>query len=541
MRWILPITLALLPGLPGAAEFHPVSNVTAVTVYPSGAEVTREASVDLPAGQHELILADLPRTTPLGSVRVEAEGMVLGSVTTRQDYVPPRDAQETAELAAARAEVDRLESRLREGEADVAAIRLEAEAARGQVDFLENLSANDGLAGLKAGALRDLARVIGAEGLAARRTAHDAERRAKTADRALDDLRAELKAARQAVEALVPETGPRAMLAVSVSAETPVSAQMRVRYVMNRAGWQPVHDFRLARDAARVDIARGALVRQATGENWRDVAMTLSTVRPAERSAPSDIQPWLRRIVDPEKSRQKGAMPAVGAGFAGRVAGVMPEAAAKTATAEFDGLAVTYSYPDPVSVATGADRVRLALGTQEVAADLVAQAVPLRDSRAYLMARITNDTGTPLLRTREARFYRDGRFVGQRALDTIPAGGDAALAFGPVDGLRLTRLVPERSAGDRGVLSKSNALLESVSIEVENLTGESWPLRVLDRVPYSEQEDLQVDWQADPRPDTQDVDGKRGVLAWEFDLPPGATRAIRLDYDLRWPEGMDLR
>lgn len=115
------------------------------------------------------------------------------------------------------------------------------------------------------------------------------------------------------------------------------------------------------------------------------------------------------------------------------------------------------------------------------------------------------------------------------------------MAFGPIDGLRLTRTVLDRNAGDRGIISKSNELSERVEIKVENLTGEAWPLRLLDRVPFSEQEDLEIEWRAQPAASEENVDGKRGIMAWEFQLEAGDTQLIKLDHALEWPEGKVLR
>ena len=108
-------------------------------------------------------------------------------------------------------------------------------------------------------------------------------------------------------------------------------------------------------------------------------------------------------------------------------------------------------------------------------------------------------------------------------------------------GLQLERTVLGRNEGDRGVLSRSTELTEEVRIDVENLTGETWEMRVLDRVPYSEQEDLEINWNAAPHASEMDIDGKRGVLAWEFDIAPGDTQEIKLTHTLKWPEGMMLQ
>ena len=59
-------------------------------------------------------------------------------------------------------------------------------------------------------------------------------------------------------------------------------------------------------------------------------------------------------------------------------------------------------------------------------------------------------------------------------------------------------------------------------------------------MPFSEQENLQITYTANPAATETDVDGQRGVLAWEFDLGPGETHEINLTHTIRWPEGMVL-
>ena len=73
------------------------------------------------------------------------------------------------------------------------------------------------------------------------------------------------------------------------------------------------------------------------------------------------------------------------------------------------------------------------------------------------------------------------------------------------------------------------------------VTGQTWPVRVFDRVPYSEQEELDISWQASPRPSEEDYEDRQGVLVWDFDLNAGGKQAVSLSYQLEWPEGKVLR
>ena len=538
----LPIVLAFFPTCLIAEDIPLRSDVSAVTMYPRGATITREIPFDAPAGQHDLILTDLPRHTPLDSVRVSVDGATLGSLTVRNDFVPPRSADDNAAIKVAEAEVERLEEALRQGLAGVERIKLEHQAAEARVAFLRQLGEGEGVAEMDVSALRELVGMIGEETLSSQQVALDARLRADAAKRGLKDLQEELAKARQALAALVPEVEERAMLAVSVSSPDEMQGTLTVTYNIHDAQWRPVYDVKLDRAAGRLDLVRGAFVAQYTGENWQDVALTLSTVRPSEQTAPGEIWPWLRRIEDPAQIRQKQLERVQSsAGFGAADEAAAPEAMmVEEADATFDGLAVTYSYPSPVSIASNADNVRISLGELGTDAETVAQAVPLSDQSAFLMANITNDMGELIL-PGTAMYYLDGRFIGQQHLGLIPAGAEAELAFGPIDGLRLTRTVLDRNEGDRGLITKSNELTEAVEIKVENLTGEDWPLRILDRVPFSEQEDLEITWRAQPQPSDEDIDGKRGILAWEFELGAGDSRIIRLDHAMEWPEGKVLR
>lgn len=542
---VLPVILALCPAALWADDIPIRSDVSAVTIYPQGATITRVVPFAAPAGQHDLILTDMPLRTSLSSIRVQVDGAQMGGLTARNRFVPPSDPATDAAIEAAEAEVERLEEEMRGRRGAVQEIRLEVEAAETRVAFLERIGEGEDVAGLEVATLRDLLRLIGEETLSAKRDAHDAARRAEAAERDLKDLAEDLQEARAALAALVPEGKARAMLTVGISGEAPMEGTMTVTYMVQGAAWRPVYDLRLDRAGGALTIERGAFVTQSTGENWQDVALRLSTVRPSEQTEPSTVWPEQRWIVEEDKEDRypaPAAEPMVIVEESDAAAGLSSTAPKRVvAAAQFDGLAVTYTYPQPVSIASGADNVRLALDTLETGADLVAEAVPLLDDTAYLMAEFTNDMGELILPSAEANFYLDGTYQGQRGIALIAAGDEARLSFGPIDGLRLTRTVLDRQQGDSGVISRSNDLREEVRIDVENLTGEGWAVRMLDRVPFSEQEDLEISWTAQPLPSETDVDGKRGVMAWEFDLAAGQTEEIGISSTLKWPDGMILR
>ncbi|MFD2440584.1 DUF4139 domain-containing protein [Paracoccus kondratievae] len=203
------------------------------------------------------------------------------------------------------------------------------------------------------------------------------------------------------------------------------------------------------------------------------------------------------------------------------------------------GETVVYDYPAPVTLRDGADALRLPLDSHDLTPGILAEAVPRRDSTAYLVADTVNSTGAIIL-PGQATFYADGAMVGRSALELTAAGDDMKLGFGPLTGIKLERRIPDEVEGNRGLISKSSERRETAILQIRNLTAEAWPLRVIDQVPVSTQEALRIDWSAKPEPDETDPDGKRGLLVWNGEIKAGETQQITLTTALRWPEGQAL-
>ncbi len=230
---------------------------------------------------------------------------------------------------------------------------------------------------------------------------------------------------------------------------------------------------------------------------------------------------------------------AVGAAFDVEVvAEAAPEVT--VAGAALEGDTVVYVYPEAVTVASGVEDLRLSLDQLTFAPVVEAVAVPRLDRTAFVSARFTNGADEPLL-PGEALLFREGVLVGSTWLEVIAPGVETEVAFGALETVRVKREMPKRAEGETGVFSTSNEVRESAVISVENTSGEAWPVRVLDQIPYSEQQDLEIDISASPEPTETDVEGQRGILAWEFELPAGARETITLDHILSWPEGMVLQ
>ncbi|WP_341367852.1 mucoidy inhibitor MuiA family protein [Yoonia sp. BS5-3] len=538
---------------PGFADtFTGEAVIDTVTIYPGLAEISRLITLDLPAGSHDIIVPGLPQTLATEGLRLSApQSVQVGAISLSRDRLPVTPDQTTPAVQAAKDEVTRLEEALRQRDVTIEEIRLRVLAAEEQIAFLQSLSQASAGDTLSAGAVADiraLAQMVGEETLAVRQAAFTAEQEALAAMRAREDDVTALNDARQALAALIAPETEGSVLTFTVNTAAPGEVVIDVSTLESYANWSPVYDMRLTTgDTAALDIDRAVVVSQQTGQDWLNVNLILSTARPGEQIAPSDVWAPLRRIISEEElaREQQQVMLAdqvMTRSFAGGVSEMAMEAPAPAivAQADFSGATVTYRYPGRVDIRNGVDDLRLPLDQLSLEADIWAEAVPSRDDIAYRVAEFTNTTDEILL-PGQALLFADGTMIGFSHLPLLAAGADQKMGFGPLDGLRLTRSTPRKSEGETGVFSSANQLTEQAQMTVENLTGRDWRVLLRDAVPYSEQDDLEVELNASPAVTQRNPDGQRGILEWDLNVGAGETAEIGFDYTLTWPTGYVLQ
>ena len=532
--------VALLCPLPALADVITlIAPPVAVTAYASGAMVTRTVSFDMPAGQHDLRIADLDSTLDAAMIDITLEGATLSTRSWDRDGDGPYRAPRTPEWLAAKAALDQATESLAQRDDAIALALAKAQAAQDQIGFLNGITLPEEAA-TDVDTLRAIGQLIASDGTAARSAMRAAEAEARALRQGRDDLAFAVQTAAAALDQVTPPNTAPASLTLNVSAAQAGPATLTLRYPTQQVNWAPVYNLFLENDAT-LRVERGAYIAQYSAEDWVNVELTLSTVSPFAGSEPGVLWPLLRRIedekngkADPTLMRSQSAM--------SDAAPVMqaPVMIEERAQADLSGIGVSYVLPGKVTVRTQQDVVRIALGTVSFDATLSARAVPARNQTAFRLVQFEN-TSPEILLPGQAVLYVDGQLIGETMLATLPPNAEADIFFGPIDGLRLTRTILDRNEGDRGIITRSNEEQETVRIDIENLTERAWDVSVRDAVPFSEQEDLVITWDARPQPDITAVDDRRGILEWQLALPSGASQTITLNTNLRWPDGMVLR
>ncbi len=552
MKRIL-LTTALCATLPVAAHADDIlirADLAQATVFGAGADVTRTGTLVIPAGRHRLLIA-MPDLNEAQLPQIEGtEGVQFGPPQLIQSHPVAEGALDDADQAAARAAMEAARDAVQTAqdtltEADVSIRSIETQQA--YINAILRGGENGVSMPDDPALVAQFLTTLGAQTarLADELLAAQFQRRDVAED--VTDAQRVYGEATQAFTAQSPFGTQVGVLAVDVTVAEETQAEFELDYFTRNAAWRPSYELDLASETGALSIDRFVTLQTFGAARWQDVAVTFSTAAPDRARVPSTVSSRPARLVvpyDPESSVTRTLedlaprpvpQPAA-VGYAAGAPAVVMEMA--PVVAEFNGLSVSYPYPEPISVsATG--EVLLAFDTLELETETENRAVPRWDETAFLIAMTENDSGEPIL-PGGARFYRDGALLGEGVLPLIPAGAEAEMAFGALDHLQLTWIDRSLAEGDRGLFVSSNTQARQIAFGVENTGTDAESVRILYATPFAEQEDLELDLTLSPRPSEQDIEGQRGVSAWDMDVAPGEEVLIEMSVEFEFPEGQVL-
>ena len=541
-----------------AAEFNVETEIEAVTVYPSGAEVTRTATATVTAGDHQLILDNLPGEIDPQSIRVDGgagEAIEIGSVDSKFVHVTGeaenrplrRQIENQIEtLQDRRAALDREEQNIEYQR------QLIQDLARQPFRMQKSPESDLRLDSAELGNLFDL---VATRLQALDRRALDVRVTRRDVDNKINDLNKQLNA-------LAPKQTTKSIVSIHLTSPAEATGTFNIKYRIRNAGWRPFYDARLdmtdeSKDPA-LSLVRRAEIFQSTTEDWNDIALTLSTARPVGATSAPELQPQalifqstakpgvggvrnlqsgdrVDELLDRRLSKLEGRTEAV--------AQELQHAALRErdAVVSLAGFQALYAIPGRVSVDNSGTAKKVSISEDNIKASLSAHAVPALDANAYLTATFKIDGETPLLPGR-VLLFRDNVFMGQGSLPLMAPGQEQTLGFGIDDRIKVTRTEVHRQTSESGIITTDIVEERSWLIKVENYHARTMPVRIYDRMPYSTHEDIKVDLlPASTRPAETDVDNRQGILAWNYELDRGEEQDIRFGFRIASPKDNPLK
>ena len=560
-------------------------DISKVTVYRGQALVNRIINVDLPPGTSELIVEGLPAKIIPESLFAQTSGNTkVLSVRYRERAVEADTRKEVKELDE---QIKIVRNQLRYANRDHQhggnlwqrydnIWELTADAAK--ADF------NRGL--LQSEQIESLTKYLENKYTALHQNALKLEDQIAELKENLELLnrkRAELDAGRSRTER-------EAVL--YISNESKAKSVIELNYLVNGANWLPQYNLIANPNKSKVLIEYNAVVNQTSGEDWNGIRLNLSTAEPAMVAAAPVLEPVVVALTSRHGDRSLQSMISMDAGagpqqieekqprFRGRskefeellrnrrvqakkgakaqkqlgriavsnqalelVADIKELAEMKQQMEEIariEGVSVTYNLPGKLTLSSRTDQQLVTIASVTSKADFTLVATPLLTDYVYLQAEVLNDSDTIFL-PGPAGMFRNGEFVGKSDQPIVTIGEKFTAGFGIDSQMQVVRELEDKKTKIQG----GNRIdTYNYRIALSNYKNSPAELRLLDRLPYTDNESIKIELLETTPELSKDSEylrtgRKKGILRWDLNLAPNSvdrnvtivTYSFTMEYD----------
>jgi uncharacterized protein (TIGR02231 family) len=164
----------------------------------------------------------------------------------------------------------------------------------------------------------------------------------------------------------------------------------------------------------------------------------------------------------------------------------------------------------------------------------------------YLQGDIVNDSEIILL-AGPASMYRDGEFVGKGRIEMVTIGEKFTAGFGVDSQVQISREIKDKKVD---TLWGNRVEEYDYRIAIDNYKAVPVKLRLLERIPYTESEELEITGFKTNVPLSKDaeylrVEKDKGILRWDLTLKPATAEekatVVTYSYNMKYDSDMHIQ
>ncbi|MCB0397617.1 MAG: DUF4139 domain-containing protein [Flavobacteriales bacterium] len=551
MRLLLTLFMTVLTVLTAAAqqthEVQAKSNIHHVTVYLDGAQVSRQASVNVRTGKNLIIFKGLSPQLNESSLQLKTDDHIsILSISRKMDFLTKDE--EAPLIRSLRDSLELLSGIITAQNDDRDAFEAEKKM----------LLKNESIGGQNNGvSITDL------------KTASEFFRtRIMDINKQLSQINAKQtktkeiqQRIRQQLQTLNSGTQyRRSEVSVLISSPTTGIRDFTLSYLVPGAGWVPVYDIRAQETDQPIKLTYRAKVFNDTEIDWNDAMLTLSTADPTQTATKPELKPWYLHyrsgrleesvfynsglISENQKPRQDELKrEEISYGWAGDLKkksgdysgeGVDMDEQQGTII-EMADLNIEFDIKDRYTVPADANPYMVEVATHELQATYKHYAAPKVEKNAFLIARVSGWEKLNLV-TGYANIYFDGTYLGQSLINTAQVNDTLDVSLGRDKKVVVTREMQQEFSSKK-VIGSNKKETFSYQIIVKNNRNSDIKLELFDQLPVSQDGEIEVS-------KLEISDGSHnelnGEVSWAVTLKPAESLKKTLSFAIKFPKNKPI-
>lgn len=504
------------------------SNIQQVTVYKKGAQISRTAKVNLPAGQTQLKFVGLSSQCVSSSVRINGNGnLSILSVFHRAHY--HEDPLETPVTLELKENVKKLEEQIKKEQVLLEIARQEERI----------ILANQAIAGGNNNlSLVDLQAAT--DFYNKKMTALKLQQLELTLK--IGSLREDIQKFNAELQKLNTERKKinSSEVIVTVQTNTNTQGQFSLTYFVPNASWWPSYDIKVKDVENPIHLIYKANIQQNSGEDWENVQLTLSTSNPLENVAQPTLNPWQLHWYPngvvyrnpnygnntqtlSETNITTSAIDSKRNKDAPAILPLPVQVIENTTSFE-------YKIDAPYTIPKNNQAYMVDIQNYELPANYEYYCAPKLDKNAYLTAKVTKWEAYNLLNGQANLFFED-TYIGKMPLNVQNMEDTLSLSLGRDKNIVINR-TKEKDCLTNPLNVGKKTDIRQINIEIRNKKKHPIYIVVQDQFPISKSDDVEV---IRKKPKKAELDEDTGILTWKLTIPPYQKTEFGFEYSVKYP------
>ncbi|WP_249717411.1 mucoidy inhibitor MuiA family protein [Proteus faecis] len=499
------------------------------TIFLRGAELNNNVTLNLPAGQSEVVLSNIANNIDPKSlsINIDNDDVIINTINVKKIPIAPSYPSAITVLMEKQKDINKkieeLNINIKVGDEQIVLLKDQSFFGYGETQSLEQSSQKFDFISQK------MTSILNQQKIAREEIAELTEQ--------LEELNRQLEINMPVI------TKEKTQIVLSLGTSKNLTSKMHISYITPDAGWSPAYDIRSQGMDKPILLTYKADVIQNTGLNWDKVKLVLTSTNPSLNITAPTLSPWYLALYnDNAKFRSKSMSMEMASAPSPTMMREeshekqLNKGVTRYVTTNNNGINLSHAIALPYTLKNSTEPNTLVINQKEVVADYRYLTTPKLVEEVYLQAEVKDWENLNLLNGRTNIYYMNS-FVGNSYINTNELTELLSIPFGIDKNIQISRINNEKIRKEPIFIGTTIEQKESYTIKVRNTYNSPVKVTIYDQLPLSQENNINV---ADAVYKDGVLDKDTGEIEWNITLGAKEEKSLPLNYTLSYPKNRQI-